>query len=279
MVSSDKNIIKYNDAAAYDAMMGVWSQLLGSQFISWLKPVSNKKWIDIGCGSGAFTEQIFTQCAPNKLTGIDPSKEQIEFATNRFSSDVLSFQVADAMSLPFEENCFDFASMALVLFFVPNPLVGVKEMVRVVKSGGSISAYVWDVYGGGLPVEIVHFGLRKMGIEYPIPPSAEASKIHNLNELWLVAGLTKIETRKITVERTFANFEELWRNTLKSPALKPVLNRINSDELKPVLNRINSDELIKLKQIVKGTLKPRTDGSVTCSAHANAIKGIVSKII
>jgi ubiquinone/menaquinone biosynthesis C-methylase UbiE len=91
MVSSDKNIIKYNDAAAYDAMMGVWSQLLGSQFISWLKPVSNKKWIDIGCGSGAFTEQIFTQCAPDKLTGIDPSKEQIEFATNRFSSDVLSF--------------------------------------------------------------------------------------------------------------------------------------------------------------------------------------------
>ena len=267
MVSSDKNTIKYNDAAAYDAMMGVWSQLLGSQFISWLKPVSNKKWIDIGCGSGAFTEQIFAQCAPNKLTGIDPSKEQIEFATNRFSSDVLSFQVADAMSLPFEENCFDFASMALVLFFVPNPLVGVKEMVRVVKSGGSISAYVWDVYGGGLPVEIIHFGLRKMGIEYPIPPSAEASKIHNLNELWLAAGLTKIEIRKITVERTFANFEELWRNTLKSPALKPVLNRINPGEL------------MKLKQIVKGTLKPRTDGSVTCSAHANAIKGIVLKIL
>ena len=42
---------------------------------------------------------------------------------------------------------------------------------------------------------------------------------------------------------------------------------------------LSYDELIKLKQIVKGTLKPRTDGSVTCSAHANAIKGIVSKII
>ena len=62
MVSSDKNTIKYNDAAAYDAMMGVWSQLLGSQFISWLKPVSNKKWIDIRCGSGAYTEQIFNFC-------------------------------------------------------------------------------------------------------------------------------------------------------------------------------------------------------------------------
>jgi len=35
-----------------------------------------------------------------------------------------------------------------------------------------------------------------MGIKYPIPPSAEASKIHNLNELWVVAGLTKIETKK-----------------------------------------------------------------------------------
>ena len=125
-MSHPSNIpIKYNDAAAYDEMMGAWSQLLGSHFIDWIHPTQNKKWIDIGCGSGAFTEQIFERCAPLKITGIDPSEEQIMFASNRFSSNILSFHVADAMVLPFEENSFDFATMALVLFFVPKPLYGV----------------------------------------------------------------------------------------------------------------------------------------------------------
>ena len=255
--------IKYNDAAAYDEMMGAWSQLLGSKFIDWIGPSQNKKWIDIGCGSGAFTEQIFEQCAPVNIAGIDPSEEQIEFASNRFSSNILSFQVADAMALPFKENSFDFATMALVLFFVPKPLDGVREMVRVVKPGGSISAYVWDVYGGGLPVEIIHFGLRKMSIGYPIPPSAEVSIIENLNDLWSLAGIENIESKQITVSRTFASFEELWKITLKSPALQPVLNRINTRDLS------------ELKQNVKANLLVNKNQSVTYAAHANAIKGTV----
>ena len=60
----------------------------------------------------------------------------------------------------------------------------------------SISAYVWDVYGGGLPVEIVHSGLRKMSISYPIPPSAEVSTIENLNELWSLAGIENIKSKQ-----------------------------------------------------------------------------------
>jgi ubiquinone/menaquinone biosynthesis C-methylase UbiE len=263
MKHSSNTAIKYNDAAAYDEMMGAWSQLLGSKFIDWIGPSQNKKWIDIGCGSGAFTEQIFERCAPVNIAGIDPSNEQIEFASNRFSSDILSFQVADAMDLPFEENSFDFATMALVLFFVPEPLQGVREMARVVKPGGSISAYVWDVYGGGLPVEIIHSGLRKMNIDYPIPPSAEVSKIENLNDLWSLTGISNIESKQISVSRTFASFEELWNITLKSPALQPVLNRINKHDLS------------ELKQNVKYSLVMNENQSVTYSAHANAIKGTV----
>ena len=263
MAGPSKTTIIYNNAAAYDEMMGAWSQLLGSQFINWLNPAINKKWIDIGCGTGAFTEQIFNKCAPTNIIGIDPSKEQIEFATNRFSSNNLDFKIGDAMSLPFDKKYFDFATMALVLFFVPDPLTGVKEMVRVVKPGGSISAYVWDVYGGGLPVEVVHFGLREMNIDYPIPPSAEVSKMANLNELWSTAGLKEIESRKIIAHRTFSNFDELWKISLKSPALQPVLNRINTNKL------------TKLKLIVKENLVTDTDGTVTYAAHSNAIKGIV----
>ena len=43
--------------------------------------------------------------------------------------------------------------MALVLFFVPNPAKGVAEMARVVKPGGTVAAYAWDMLGGGFPQE------------------------------------------------------------------------------------------------------------------------------
>ena len=51
---SEKTIV-YNDGSAYEKMMGVWSQLLGTQFIEWLNPKDGQSWIDIGCGTGAFT--------------------------------------------------------------------------------------------------------------------------------------------------------------------------------------------------------------------------------
>ena len=50
--------IKFEDGAAYERMMGVWSQLIGLEFLDWLSPPSDQRWVDIGCGNGAFSEQI-----------------------------------------------------------------------------------------------------------------------------------------------------------------------------------------------------------------------------
>ena len=49
---------RFDDGAAYDRGMGVWSQLAGQVFLDWLAPPMGLRWIDIGCGSGAFTELL-----------------------------------------------------------------------------------------------------------------------------------------------------------------------------------------------------------------------------
>ena len=59
----------------------------------------------------------------------------------------------DAMALPVSDDAFDAATMGLVIFFVPDPAKGVAEMVRVVRPGGTIAAYAWDILGGGFPLE------------------------------------------------------------------------------------------------------------------------------
>ena len=149
---SEKKIV-YEDGTAYEKMMAVWSKLLGTKFIEWLNHASGQSWIDIGCVTGAVATQIAKLCNPSKLLNIDPSKAQIEFARNRYMAKPATFQIEDATALSSESSYFDLATMALALFFVPHPFLGVVEMKRVVRPGGMIAAYVWDVPGGGLPHE------------------------------------------------------------------------------------------------------------------------------
>src|SRR5271166_2160415 len=75
--------IRFDNGAAYDRGMGVWSQLAGQVFLDWLAPPTGLRWIDIGCGSGAFTELLAQRSAPVKIQGIDPFEEQLAFARTR----------------------------------------------------------------------------------------------------------------------------------------------------------------------------------------------------
>jgi 2-polyprenyl-3-methyl-5-hydroxy-6-metoxy-1,4-benzoquinol methylase len=45
--------IRFDDATAYERMMGT---ACGAIFLDWLAPRAGLRWIDVGCGNGAFTE-------------------------------------------------------------------------------------------------------------------------------------------------------------------------------------------------------------------------------
>src|SRR5579862_7016273 len=132
--------IRFTDGAGYEQMMGIWSRSAGEVFLDWLAPAKDLDWVDVGCGNGAFTELVVDRCAPRGIVGVDPSPEQLSYARGRHSTGVASFVQGDAMALPLPDNSADAAAMALVIFFVPNPAKGVAEMMRVVRSGGSVSA-------------------------------------------------------------------------------------------------------------------------------------------
>ena len=88
------------------------------------------------------------------------------------------------MALPFPEKRFDAAVMALVLVFVPDPRRGVDEMVRVVGPGGTVATYMWDMLGGGFPLDPILEEMREIGIAVPRPPRMEASRMDALREMW-----------------------------------------------------------------------------------------------
>jgi ubiquinone/menaquinone biosynthesis C-methylase UbiE len=205
--------IRFDDGKVYERAMGVWSGSVGEVFLDWLAPSPGLRWLDVGCGSGAFTELVVQRFAPMEAQGVDPSEGQLAFARARPSARIAKFSQGDAMELAFADNTFDVAVMALVLFFVPEPAKGVAEMARVARPGGLVGAYLWDFEGQGFPLEPIYAELRAMGISPPLPPSVQASKMDVLRNLWSDAGFEAIESRPITVSRSFASFDEFWSIT------------------------------------------------------------------
>jgi ubiquinone/menaquinone biosynthesis C-methylase UbiE len=253
--------IRFDDGAAYERMMGVWSRLAGEIFLDWLAPRPGLKWIDVGCGNGAFTELVIAKTAPAEIKGVDPSDGQLAYARARRGTEMADFHKGDAMALPFPDTSFDAAIMALVIFFVPDPAKGVAEMVRVVTPGGTVAAYAWDIMGGGFPLQPIQTELKAMGFSPVRPPSSEASTIEALQKLWTAAGLVEVETRRIDVERSFVDFDDFWGAAMAAPTLGELFAKMPPDDLAGLKTRV----LTHLREDCAGRISYR--------AWANAITG------
>ncbi len=257
--------IRFDDGAAYERAMGRWSQLAGAIFLDWLALPTGLRWLDVGCGNGAFTELLVERCAPATVQGIDPSEAQLAFARARPAARVAQVRQGDAMALPFPDDMFDVAVMALVIFFVPEPAQGVAEMVRVVCPGGTVAAYAWDLLGGGLPWDAMQVEMRALGVTPLLPPSVGASQRDTMQDVWMGAGLEAVETREITVQRTFADFDDLWTTSQLAASLGPTIAAMAAADVE------------RLKARLRARLPADATGRITSSARANAVKGRVAK--
>jgi SAM-dependent methyltransferase len=253
--------IRFNDGAGYERFMGVWSRLVGQEFLDWIGPSQGQRWLDVGCGNGAFTQLIAEQSEPLRLVGIDPSEAQLAYARQQPMLQSVDFVNADAMALPFPDDAFDLAVMPLVIFFVPEPAQGVAEMARVVAPGGIVAAYAWDLEGGGFPYQSVNETLGAVGRAIPMPPSAGASRLDVLGDLWTSAGLGDIHTRVITVERTYTDFDDLWTTVLGGPSAGQALAVMSEEEIS------------QFRELLRGRLQPAGSGSICLSGRAHAIRG------
>ena len=255
--------IHFTDGAGYERYMGKWSQFVASRFLEWLAPKPRLRWLDVGCGNGAFTEMLTERCEPSSVSGIDPSEEQLAFARTRPALHSARFRQADAMNLPFPDAAFDVAIMPLVIFFVPDPAKGVAEMARVVSPGGTVTAYAWDMLGGGFPYESLHAELRNMGVPIPVPPSNDVSRCDSLRALWSSEGLEAVETTEITAHREFADFEDYWSTVLMGPSVGAQIAKLPHEKR----------DILKAR--MRQALSADGTGQITCHARANAVKGRV----
>jgi ubiquinone/menaquinone biosynthesis C-methylase UbiE len=121
-------------------------QPVGRQAIDKMRVPEDARVLDVGCGSGWATRLLAARARHGLVTGIDISDEMIRIA--RESSATFAnaeFQVASAESLRFADARFTHAFSMESLYYYGDVLVALKEIRRVLASGG-VFVTVIDLY-------------------------------------------------------------------------------------------------------------------------------------
>ncbi len=251
----------FRDGAAYERRMGRWSRRVGEVFVDWLAAPAGWRWLDVGCGNGAFTEVLIARCAPAAVSAIDPSEAQLGYARTRPGVALAEFRRGDAQALPYPDHDVDAATMALAISFIPDRLKAAREMTRVAKPGGLVATYMWDLPAGGAPVAPMHRALTSLGIAVP-SPGVEASRREALHALWQQAGLQSVETRVIRIAVEFAGLDDFWQSCA-------VLDGLAGQ----VLASLSPADLERLQARLRDLLPIAADGRIAYEAFANAVRG------
>src|SRR5262245_60700059 len=248
----------FTDGQAYERRMGRWSRAVGEVFLDWLALPQGLHWLDVGCGNGAFTEVLIARCAPAVVSAIDPSEAQLSYARTR--TKLAEFRIGDAQALPYPDSSFDAVTMALAISFIPDPIKAVREMTRVIKPGGWVASYMWDMPGGGTPVEPMLRALKSLGVSFSIP-GVEVSRLDNMRALWEHDGLQSMDARVIRIPVVYQDFDDFWQSF-----------KVMDGPSGQAMRKMSPPEIERLKMRLRDQLPT---GRIAYESFANAVRGRV----
>ncbi len=202
------------DVRGFFILTFAYNNSLGSQ-LRFFGPNFGSRHIEVACGTGTLLELVlrwrkWRKLAPvGQLVGVDYAESMLAGARRRFSGKSnMSFQHADAASLPFDSSSFDTANIANSVHCFPDVDGALRGVLRVLKPGGTLAANVLlfpTRHGilGRLAGRINDWGIRK-GI--------------------LFTPYTRDDIRRRIVDAGYEiQFEAVNGNCYNVVALKPVL--------------------------------------------------------
>jgi len=252
----------------YELYVGRWSRQVAPGFLSWLNIPGGRRWLDVGCGTGALCAAIVDRCSLSSVTGVEPSAGFLKTATENLAGRV-ALHEGSATAIPLGDASVDVVVSGLVLNFVPDQRAALLEMARVTCDGGTIAAYVWDYSG---KMELMRYfwdvacrldpdaALIDEGIRFPL------CRADALEKLFADAGLEEVAVTAIDIPTRFANFDDYWQPFLGGQGPAPAY-------------AMSLDEKARasLRDGIRERLPFDADGSIPLTARAWAVRASVAK--
>lgn len=257
----------WSGAAAYEAFIGRYSRRVAPVHLDQLGVPPGRRWLDVGCGTGALSSTILERARPSALTGVDPSTAFLEAARVSISDPRATFLQGSALALPVADGSADAAVAGLVLNFVGDVPAALAEVRRALAPGGVVGAYVWD-YAEGMEL------LRRFfdaAIAVHARDAADADEGARfplcrpgpLGGAFTRAGFRDVVVEPIDVTGSYADFDALWSPFLGGVGAAPTY-----------LAGLDAETQARIREHLRSTVPIRPDGSILVTARAWSVRGI-----
>lgn len=251
----------------YEQYVGRWSRQIAPMFLSWLKIPAGRRWLDVGCGTGALCATIVDRCSPSSVAGVEPSEGFLKTAKENLAGRAALHQ-GSATAIPLDDASVDVAVSGLVLNFVPDPPAALLEMARVTSKGGTIAAYVWDY---AARMELIRFFW-----DAAVELDPEAAKLDEgarfplcrpeaLERLFAGAELQEVDVKPIDIPTSFSDFDDYWRPFLGGQGPAPAYAM-----------SLGETARARLRDRIRERLPTEANGSIPLTARAWAARARVT---
>ncbi len=258
----------WEHGSPYEKYVGRWSRRVAPLFLSWLNIPAGRRWLDVGCGTGALSAAIVDNCSPSSVAGVEPSEGFLKTAKENLAGRATLHQ-GSATAIPLGDASVDVVVSGLVLNFVPDQRAALAEMARVTDKGGTIAAYVWDYAG---KMDLMRFfwdaavalnpdaANMDEGVRFPL------CRPETLSKLFVGVGLQGVEVKPIDIPTSFANFDDYWQPFLGGQGPAPAY-AMSLDETARA----------RLRDRIREHIPIATKGAISLTARAWAIRASVDK--
>ena len=193
----------FESDTAYDAFMGRYSRRLAPVFADFAGLAAGSSVADVGAGTGALAGELVARGL--QVAAADPSPQFVGAIRERLPQ--VDAHVAPAEELPWNDESFDASLAQLVVAFMRDASAGVREMRRIVRSGGTVAVCMWDRQGMELLAAVAR---AREALASPGQLSDVRYRTREEIESLFGDGFSDVYAELIETDGSYTGFDEFW---------------------------------------------------------------------
>ncbi len=213
----------YNAASDYyDHPANTFWARYGQRTVERLGLTPGSRVLDVCCGSGASAIPAAEIVGPNgSVVGVDLAENLLELASakaNQRGLKHVNFQTGDLTNLPFEDASFDIVVCVFGIFFVPDMEAALRELKRVLRTGGSLAITTWGPKFAEPADTAFWNSIRRVrpDLYKGFNPWDRISEINDLRSLFIGADLPEVEVVAEAGSQPINSPDDWWAMILGS---------------------------------------------------------------